>query len=118
MDTNKVRKLYYIPEVIILIVAIYWFLDGLLGSSYINYFMLGIIAFILGLIILRNRFMALTISVIIGLGSIYMMLAVLSEYNKFSTGNTEGLKLLLIGSSAFIVTLIMSIILPVKYFKK
>lgn len=120
MKATRIIKdgLYYIPEILILLVSVYWFLDGLLGSSYINYLMLGIIAFISGLIILKNKFMALFMSIIIGLGSLYMILAVVSEYSEFPAGSAEGLKLLLTGTSIFVTTIIMSIILPIKYFKR
>jgi len=43
---NLIKGIQYIPEVFIVLVAMYWFLDGLLATSYINYLMLAVILFV------------------------------------------------------------------------
>ncbi len=120
METSKLKKvLHHIPEVLILLVALYWFLDNLLATpSHVNYFMLAVIAFVSALIVSRNKIMALLLSLIIGVGSLYMLLAVFSEYHEFPKGDADGLKLLLVGVSMFVLTLSASIFIPIKYFKK
>ena len=115
---NLIKGIQYIPEVFIVLVAIYWFLDGLLETSYINYLMLAVILFVSLLVILKNKTMALFASLLIGIGSIYMIFEVLSEYNEFPRGDANGLKLLLTGAIIFLSTLLISILLPIKYFKR
>ena len=115
---NLIKGIQYIPEVFIVLVAIYWFLDGLLATSNINYLMLAVILFMSLLVILKNKTMALFASLLISLGSIYMIFAVLSEYSEFPRGDANGLKLLLTGAIIFLSTLLISILLPIKYFKR
>ena len=115
---NLIKGIQYIPEVFIVLVAMYWFLDGLLATSYINYPMLAVILFMSLLVILKNKTMALFASLLISLGSIYMIFAVLSEYSEFPRGDANGLKLLLTGAIIFLSTLLISILLPIKYFKR
>ena len=115
---NLSKGIQYIPEVFIVLVAIYWFLDGLLANSYINYPMLAVILFMSLLVILKNKTMALFASLLIGIGSLYMIFAVLSEYSEFPRGDANGLKLLLTGAIIFLSTLLISILLPIKYFKR
>lgn len=52
---NLIKGIQYIPEVFIVLVAIYWFLDGLLETSYINYLMLAVILFMSLLVIVYNN---------------------------------------------------------------
>lgn len=59
--------------------------------------------------------MAYLASVVFGLGSFFMILAVMSEFHEFPAGDANGHKLLLTGCSIFASTLIMSIILALKY---
>ena len=115
---NLSKGIQYIPEVFIVLGAIYWFLDGLLTTSYINYLMLAVILFMSLLVILKNKTMALFASLLIGIGSLYMIFAVLSEYSEFPRGDANGLKLLLTGAIIFLSTLLISILLPIKYFKR
>ena len=115
---NLIKGIQYIPEAFIVLVAIYWFLDGLLATSNINYLMLAVILFVSLLVILKNKTMALFASLLIGIGSLYMIFAVLSEYSEFPRGDANGLKLLLTGATIFLSTLLISILLPIKYFKR
>ena len=115
---NLIKGIQYIPEVFVVLVAMYWFLDGLLATSYINYPMLAVILFMSLLVILKNKTMALFASLLIGLGSLYMIFAVLSEYSEFPRGDANGFKLLLTGAIIFLSTLLISILLPIKYFKR
>jgi len=115
---NLIKGIQYIPEVFIVLMAIYWFLDGLLATSNINYLMLAVILFMSLLVILKNKTMALFASLLIGVGSLYMIFAVLSEYSEFPRGDANGFKLLLTGAIIFLSTLLISILLPIKYFKR
>ena len=62
----------------------------------------------------ENNIIRIITSIIFGLLSLFMLLAVISEYREFEVGSLEGLKLLLIGSSLFLTTLILSVIIGVR----
>lgn len=83
---NLSKGIQYIPEGFIVLVAIYWFLDGLLATSYINYLMLGVILFMSLLVILKNKTMALFASLLIGIGSLYMILQYFQSIVSFREG--------------------------------
>ncbi|MDR2679491.1 MAG: hypothetical protein LBC47_01620 [Tannerella sp.] len=115
---NLKRILSYLPEAVVLLVAMYWFVDSLLGASRVNWFMAGVIVVILALLIRRSRVLAVALSVVVGLGSFYMLLAVLSEYHEFPAGDPSGVQLLLTGSLICVSFGIMSVIMPWKYFRQ
>jgi len=66
----------------------------------------------------KNATLAVFTSAILGLLSLYMILAVISEFREFETGDTEGIKLLTTGLLLFLATFIMSIIMGVKHLIK
>lgn len=113
------KILSYLPEASMLGVGLYWFIDNLLVSpSYINYPILAVILFVLVLIIWRVKAFAITLSVLLSLGSLYMVLAVISEYREFPSGDPDGKRLLFTGLAIFLSLIVMSAIMPIKYFKK
>lgn len=116
---NVKKILSYLPEVSILAIALGWFIENILATpSYFNYLMLAIIVLISALIIWRIKAFAITLSVLIGLGSFYMLLAVLSEYSEFPKGDPDGHKLLFTGLLIIASLITMSIIMPIKYLSK
>ncbi|MDR1880929.1 MAG: hypothetical protein LBQ78_08350 [Tannerellaceae bacterium] len=109
------KVLSYLPEVSLMLMAGWWFLDNLLGASTVNYIMIAIIGLLLTLIVWRNKILAVALSILLGAGSLFMILAVLSEYGEFPTGDPEGRKLLLIGVLIFVTLTVMALVLPRKY---
>lgn len=119
METlNLKRVAQFVPEMLLLAVALFMTVENLLVNSIVNYPMLLLIAFVSIMLLFRNKYMALLTSVAIGVGSLYMMLAVLSEYNEFPKGDTNGLVLLLVGLSICLAAFVLAAIMPIKYFKK
>lgn len=109
----------HIPEISFLLMAIYWFLENLMASpSNINYFMLAVLLFVSALMIWRIRVFALILSIILGIGSLYMLLAVVSEFKEFPKGSPEGIELLITGSLIFLVLAGMAIWMPIKYLRE
>ena len=115
--SNYKLALSYVPEISILAIAISWIVaDFFMGTtSALNYVLLGVIVFIAVMIKWKIKALAISFAVILGIGSLFMLLAVLSEFREFPQGDPEGLKLLLIGSSIFIGTLVISVWMPQKY---
>ena len=103
-----------LPQIILIIgVLIYW-VDS---TSIFNPFaLIGVLILILSIFI-HSKIINILTAVIFAIISIVMLLAVLSEFLEFETGDAEGIKLLLIGSSIFISTLILSIIIGIKSLK-
>lgn len=109
--------LSYLPEISFLLMAIYWFIDNLMATpTHINYLMIVIALFVVAQMVWRIRTFAYILSVLLGLGSLYMILAVFSEFSEFPKGDPRGIKFLLTGTSIFIVLAAMAIVMPFKYF--
>ena len=62
----------------------------------------------------KKLIITLLSSTIIGLLSLYMMLAVISEYREFPVGDPDGKTLLLVGLSIFISSLLLSVFMSVR----
>ena len=115
---NLKEALPYIPEIILLCGAVVYFLSDLIIMSSINYMMAVGILLILAVLRWRSKVFSLCLSIILGLVSFYLQLALLSEFSEFPTGSAEGRKMLLIGSFIFISLIVISVLMPMKYFRK
>jgi len=119
---NLKKVLKCIPEILLLIGGFSCLLSELIWTSSISLnflnglIVLGIIA-ILSLLIWKNKYIALYMSMLLGFVSFYFILALLSEFSEFPVGSQEGIKMLLIGGLICGGLLAISIIMPIKYFK-
>jgi len=75
----------------------------------------GILA-ITVLLIWKNKYLALSIAILLGGASAYFLLALLSEFHEFPAENQERWQMLLIGIAIFGSLLAASLIMPKKYF--
>ena len=121
MEKGSLKKgLKYIPEILLLTFGAYTLLFDLIYASSFSVIN-GIIIFgmitILALLIWKNKYLAFYISMILGFISFYFILALLSEFSEFPAGSKDGRFMLLIGGLIFGGLLVISIIMPVKYFK-
>jgi len=119
MKVGKIKKtLPFIPEILLLVAAIVCLLGEWIEASSFN----GIMAFgiltIAVLLIWKNKYLALTIAVLLGGASVYFLLALLSEFGEFPAGNQERWQMLLIGSTIFGSLLVAALIMPRKYFAR
>lgn len=74
-------------------------------------------ALVLGtLVIWKNKYFALVLSIALGPASAYMLVAVFSEYHEFLPSDKNGLQLQLVGGLLFTSLLMISIFMPKKYF--
>ena len=115
---NLKEVLPYLPEIILLGGATVWFLSDLIKTSSVNYLMAVVILLILTLLRWKSKFFSLCLSIMLGLFSFYFQLALLSEFSEFLTGSLEGRQMLLIGSFIFISLIAISVLMPIKYFRK
>jgi len=116
MKTLK-KVLPFIPEIILLLVSLLWIYDLFAGNP-LNYFLVAISVAIITLLILRNKYLALGLSILLGIGNCYMILAVISEFREFPAGDSAGTSLLLTGILIFTTFLFIAVAMPVKYFKR
>lgn len=119
METLNLKKIaQFAPEMLLLAVALFMTVENFLVSNIVNYPMLLLVAFVSIMLLSKNKYMALLTSVVIGIGSLYMVLAVLSEFYEFPKGDSSGLVLLLVGLSICLVSLALAVVMPIKYFRE
>jgi hypothetical protein len=117
-NLNFKQMLSYVPEMVLLLVAVVWFSGDLIAVSSVNYFALAFVLIIFALLIWKNRIIGLTLATLLGLTGIYMFLALFSEYHEFPAGDPNGVKMVLIGSLIFASMLVISVLLYWKYLRK
>lgn len=100
-----------IPEyLLILAVFFYWF-----SSTPFNPIAISLLVVLVLQLIFKNNIVGLLIASLLILVSLYMILAVFSEFNEFPTFNYEAKRLLAVGLSFFLSTIIVSGIMIYKY---
>ena len=101
-----------LPEyLLIAAVLFYWFSTGLA----VNYIAIGLIIVLILQIIFKNRIVGIIIPSILVMISLYMLLALMSEFNEFLTFSSDAKELLFVGLSYFISTIIISGVMIYKY---
>ena len=101
-----------LPEyLLIAAVLFYWFSTGLA----VNYIAIGLIIVLILQIIFKNRIVGIIIPSILVMISLYMLLALMSEFNEFLTFSSDAKELLFVGLSYFMSTIIASGIMIYKY---
>ncbi len=81
---------------------------------------IGLIALLGILILIRNRMLPAillgsTLAMLFVMGSLYMFLALLSEYSEFPTATGEAIQMLVVGTLIFGSSFVMGIVMLVKY---
>ena len=101
-----------LPEYLLIVaVVFYWFSAGLV----VNYIAIGLIIVLILQIIFKNRIVGIIIPSILVMISLYMLLALMSEFNEFLTFSSDAKELLFGGLLYFISTIIVSGIMIYKY---
>ncbi|WP_289056055.1 hypothetical protein [Carboxylicivirga marina] len=109
---NLKRIALVLPEYLLIAAVIfYWLSAGLM----FNPIAIGLIIGLTLQIIFKNRIVGIIIPSLLILTSFYMLFAVMSEFKEFPTFNSEAKKLLFVGLSYFISTMIVSAIMIFKY---
>jgi len=111
----KRKCLIVFPEIIIMLLSAYWFMENYFGSGNVNLFALGVFLILLFQVIFQNKFIGMFMATITSLFSLYMVLAVISEFSEFPTVNGEALRLLLFGLLFCLLLFMSSIIMIYKF---
>jgi len=122
MNASKIRKvLPYTLEILLLGTAVVCFIGEWIGASSFTSFsgmmVFGILVIAI-LLIWKNKYLALSIAILLGGASAYFLLALLSEFHEFPAENQERWQMLLIGIAIFGSLLAASLIMPKKYFAR
>lgn len=91
------KYLFILPEVILLGLASFWLLENLIASSYFNPFAFALLIVLLLQLVFKNKYVGFFMATLIALFSMYMVLAVFSEFRDFPTVTTEAMQLLAVG---------------------
>ncbi|WP_147406792.1 hypothetical protein [Flavobacterium sp. 102] len=83
-----------LPELILLGLSAYWFLENLIGGNHFNPFVFGVFIILLLQVFFQNKFVGFSVATLISLFSLFMVLAVISEFNDFPTASAEAFQLL------------------------
>lgn len=117
--THFHNYLKWLPEgFFILSVLCYWYLTG----SLLNPVAIIALLLLIVLILIRNRtyasiFMGSTLAMILSLATMYLFMALISEYNEFVAPTKEAIHMLVTGSVYLGLNLLMAIFMLAKYIR-
>ncbi len=104
-----------LPEFILVALSTYWFLDNYIGANHFNPLAFIVLAILMLQIYFKNKYVGFLLAWFISLFSLYLVLAVISEFRDSS----EGMLKLLVGGLVFCSLPIGSAVLMFyKYFPK
>lgn len=91
------KYLLLLPEFFIIALSIYWFLENYMSSGHINYFAIAVFVIVGLQVFLKNKIVGIVLGSIFFLFGLYMILAVLSEFKKFTTFDSSAIELISVG---------------------
>ncbi|QBZ96576.1 hypothetical protein [Flavobacterium sangjuense] len=108
-----------LPEFILVALSAYWFLENYIGTNHFNPYAFIVFAMLLLQIYFKNKYVGFLLAWFISLFSLYMVLAVISEFRDFPTLISEGaLKLLAFGLGFCFLAMGSAVLMFYKYFPK
>ena len=112
------KYLLLLPEFFIISLSIYWFLENYMSSGYVNYIALVVFLIVALQVFIKNKIVGVMLGSILFLFGLYMVLAVLSEFKKFTTIDSSAIQLISVGFLICFVLIASSIGLFYKSFSK
>ena len=100
-----------IPLVYFIGLGIFWFLENYMSTGTINYIALGVVLVLLIALFYNHKIVGLGTGVVLGMFSIYMLLAMLSDVVKGGGINPNMVKFILFGGGLFGVGLLLAVLL-------
>jgi hypothetical protein len=114
----KKKQLFLLPEILLIIVSLYWLLDNLTVSGYFNIIAFAVFLILLLQLFFQNKYIGVIIASLIFLFSIYMVLAVLSEFYEFKTIDSKAIQLIGFGFFLCFVMFSSAILMFYKFLTK
>ncbi|HAD98469.1 MAG TPA: hypothetical protein DCG19_13755 [Cryomorphaceae bacterium] len=100
------------PEYLLMVAVLFYWVSA---ARIINPVAIGLLIILVLQLIFKNRIIGLIIPVILIGTSLYMLLALMSEFREFETFNADAQKLLFVGLAYFISTMLLSGMMIYKY---
>ena len=97
--------------ILILVIIFYWYSSG----KTFNPLAIGLMSILILQIIIKKRILGFIIPGLLIIASLFMLMALMSEFSEFSTFNSEAKKMLFVGFSYFLSTIIVSGTMIYKY---
>ena len=88
------KYVLFLPEFILLAVSVYWLIDNYIFQHHFNPYAFGVIVLLLLQVFLQNKIIGFALATLVSLFSLYMVLAVISEFNDFPSRSAAALQLL------------------------
>lgn len=109
------KLLKMLPELFFMGLGTYWAIENYLASGHRNYIAILFVWLLFLQLFYKNRILGLTYGIILTCISVYMCLAVLSEFYEFNPGEAQGYKLLAWGFSIFGAGILMGLYMIYNY---
>lgn len=91
------KYLLFLPEIFIISLTIFWFLDNYTRSGHVNFIALIVFVIVALQVFMKNRIVGIVFGSLFFLFGLYMVLAVLSDFKKFSAIDSSAIQLIGIG---------------------
>lgn len=114
----KKKYLLFLPEVVIILLSGYWFLENYFSNNHVNPFALTVFFILLFQIVFQNKFIGMFLATITALFSVYMVFAVISEFREFTAFTGEAAKLLVFGLLFCLLLFTSSVTMIYKFVSK
>ncbi|MXN89811.1 hypothetical protein GR160_01095 [Flavobacterium sp. Sd200] len=111
------KNILVFPEFFFLAFSLYWLLENLAASGHVNYFAITAALLFLFQIFFQKRIVGLAVGIVVAIFSLFMLLAVCSEFNDFPVGSADGLDFLITGAGVFIFSFFTASAMVYKYAK-
>lgn len=111
------KVLWFIPEFIIVSIALFWFLENYLDSGLINYYALVAAFLVVVAALSKVRLLGMLMGVLTVLFSLFMGFRFYTIYTEFkANAHASSLSFILMG--IFVVSLLSGLLLFFKYYKR
>lgn len=101
-----------IPEFLLVLAVLFYWVST---ANLLNPFAIVLLLALIGQMIFKNKVVGLIIPSFLILASLFLLLALMSEFNEFPTFSYEAKRLLFVGLTFFISTIVVSGIMIYKY---
>lgn len=113
---KKLIKLFFaIPELLLIVITVFFWLSS---GTLLNIAAIGLIVILIIQFFLRNDFLGVVIPILLVMASIYLMLALFSEFGEFQVKDADAHRLLSVGIPYLLATIASSFLMMRKYMKK
>lgn len=109
---NLKQRLLSLPEYLLIAAVIFYWVSTALV---LNPVAIGLLVILILQLFLKNRIIGIVVPGLLIMASFYMLLALMSELNEFPVFNADARKLLLVGLSFFVSTILVSGVMLFKY---